>query len=243
MSTAPTGQWDAKLLFATVAVVPVSPLRVTLDGPALAHILDGTITTWLHPDLRALNPDGIRDRDGVLVPDAPIVLLQGPLATSASLHATMTRYVPSYSGAAIRAAPKYTSEEALLTVLAGLAYSFSVALLRSFNAGIQIARCCWRPTPLPCQQHSTGLLVNREVLLSKFFADCPSRWGHLCLCPWHPPPSSGCQPSLLASGRLIATLIHAPPGDCWRLVRNAVCRFVWTHARTQTPQEEEREAA
>ena len=59
-----------------VATVAVTPLQVTLDGPTLAMILDGIITTWLDRRIVALNPNGILMPDGDPLTDTPSNVLR-----------------------------------------------------------------------------------------------------------------------------------------------------------------------
>eukprot|EP00667_Euglena_gracilis_P029990 EG_transcript_40670 len=65
VSTAPPVSSPAvgvyNLVLGSEAVVAVSTVaNLVLDGLTLAKILNGDITTWLHPDIVALNPGGIK---------------------------------------------------------------------------------------------------------------------------------------------------------------------------------------
>eukprot|EP00667_Euglena_gracilis_P001645 EG_transcript_1645 len=130
------------LVLGGVAVIAVSPLAgVTLNVLTLAKILNGDITTWLHPDIVALNPNGLT-LSGVVVKNnsQPIVLLQGPIATSAPLAALLRRYYPVYTGAAIQAAARYPREMLLWSAVVGIPYAFSVtAMVGQFPAELQMA--------------------------------------------------------------------------------------------------------
>eukprot|EP00667_Euglena_gracilis_P011959 EG_transcript_12246 len=92
------------LVLGSELVVAVSTMtNLVLDGPTLAKILNGDITTWLHADIVALNPGGLKANGKVLNNTAQrIVLLQGPTAASAALKALMLSYDPAYTGAAMQ---------------------------------------------------------------------------------------------------------------------------------------------
>eukprot|EP00667_Euglena_gracilis_P009878 EG_transcript_10039 len=90
VSTAPPpsalGASVYSLVLGSEAVVGISTMtNLVLDGPTLAQILNGDITTWLHPAITALNPAGLKANGKPLTdPAQRIVLLQGPTATSAA---------------------------------------------------------------------------------------------------------------------------------------------------------------
>eukprot|EP00667_Euglena_gracilis_P008108 EG_transcript_8205 len=117
LSTAPlpSSTNAVTLVLAAQALAGISSYVLTLDGLTLARILNGDITTWLHPDVLALNPKGIRDSSGTALNDTAqrIVLLQGPTARSAPMTALMQRYYPAYTGAAVQAAELFTDPERL----------------------------------------------------------------------------------------------------------------------------------
>eukprot|EP00667_Euglena_gracilis_P000913 EG_transcript_913 len=118
------------VLFAGAGIVAFSAINVTLDGPTLARILDGRITTWRDPQIVALNPGGPIDKStGKLVADAPIALFQGPVASSQSLRAMLRAYLPDYNGSAIEISPFYASEDVLRSVVLGYQYGLSVTYL------------------------------------------------------------------------------------------------------------------
>eukprot|EP00667_Euglena_gracilis_P008151 EG_transcript_8241 len=130
MSTAPlpASANAVTLLLAAEAVVGISRYVLTLDGVTLAKVLNGDITTWLHPDIVALNPSGIRDSvTGQLVNDTAlrIVLLQGRTSGSTPVTALLQTYYPAYTGVAIQAAPRYTQSETLWSAVLGKPASFS----------------------------------------------------------------------------------------------------------------------
>eukprot|EP00667_Euglena_gracilis_P008413 EG_transcript_8522 len=109
------------LVLGSEAVVAISTFPgLVLDGLTLARILNGDITTWLHPDLAALNPGGLRVNGQPLNNTAQrIVLLQGPAATSAPLTALLRRYYPPYTGAALQAAERFPREALLWSGVIG----------------------------------------------------------------------------------------------------------------------------
>eukprot|EP00667_Euglena_gracilis_P009111 EG_transcript_9248 len=100
-----TAAGTCSLVLGSEAVVAISTVSgLVLDGLTLAKILNGDITTWLHPDIVALNPGGLRANGKVLNNTAQrIVLLQGPTSTSAALTALLRQYYPAYTGAAVQA--------------------------------------------------------------------------------------------------------------------------------------------
>eukprot|EP00667_Euglena_gracilis_P000964 EG_transcript_965 len=118
---------SSTLIFGGIAIVAISQVDAVLDVPTLARILDGTITTWLDPALRSLNPTGLFTAAGVPVTNAsqPILLLREPVATSAAVDELLRAAYPPYSGRAVRQAPAF-SAVALRSAL--LAYPFSLAL-------------------------------------------------------------------------------------------------------------------
>eukprot|EP00667_Euglena_gracilis_P000749 EG_transcript_749 len=132
VSTAPSAMPGVySLVLGSEAVVAVSTMsNLVLDGPTLAKILNGDITTWLHSDIVALNPGGLR-ANGKLLNDTAqqIVLLQGPTATSAPLTALLRQYYPAYTGAAIRAAERLPRETLLWSGVIGSPFAFSVSVL------------------------------------------------------------------------------------------------------------------
>eukprot|EP00667_Euglena_gracilis_P002265 EG_transcript_2264 len=120
------------LVLGSQAVVAVSTVaNLVLDGLTLAKILNGDITTWLHPDILALNHGGLRANGKVLNDTAQrIVLLQGPTAASAALTALLRRYYPAYTGAAVQqSAERFTREALLWTAVVGSPFTFSVTAL------------------------------------------------------------------------------------------------------------------
>ena len=121
VSTAAEQQnWDdtGLLLFAALATVAVSNFELVLNGPTLARIMNGDIRTWMHDDIKALNPQGIHDglAGGILNDSRRIEILQGPTCLSPFFKAAMAHYLPGYTGRAIRDAPSYTTEEGLQQV-------------------------------------------------------------------------------------------------------------------------------
>eukprot|EP00667_Euglena_gracilis_P006488 EG_transcript_6548 len=127
-TTPPTTAGAYSLVLGSEAVVAVSTLTgLTLTGLTLAKILNGDITTWLHPDIVALNPNGLK-LSGKLLNNSVqrIVLMQGPTAGSPSLASLLRYYYPAYAGAAVEAATKYPGEAQLWSAVVGTPYAFSV---------------------------------------------------------------------------------------------------------------------
>eukprot|EP00667_Euglena_gracilis_P017486 EG_transcript_18436 len=117
------------LLLAAQALVGISRYVLTLDGKTLARILDGDITTWLHADIVALNPNGIVDSvTGRALNDTTqrIVLLQGPTSTGPRVTALLQSYYPAYTGAAVLAAEPFGQPALLWSAILGTPYSFSI---------------------------------------------------------------------------------------------------------------------
>eukprot|EP00667_Euglena_gracilis_P000867 EG_transcript_869 len=137
---APTNGY--KLVFAGAGLAVISLMNVTLDGATLAGILQGDITTWLDPALTATNPSGIRDATGTVVTNAslPIQLLRGPMADSASLYSLMAQFRSQYTGAALKAAPMYASEDILRYHVLGSPLALAVTpYTGSFPSGLALA--------------------------------------------------------------------------------------------------------
>eukprot|EP00667_Euglena_gracilis_P000942 EG_transcript_942 len=131
-----------KLTFAGAGLAIVAQVNLTLDGLMLARILQGDITTWLHPALLALNPDGIRDARGAVITNAslPIQLLRGPIATKSSLTSLMAHFLPAYSGTALLAAPISASEDILRYRVLGNPLSLAVTPYGgAFPSGLLLA--------------------------------------------------------------------------------------------------------
>ena len=130
------------LIFAAVGIVAVSRMKVTLNTATLARILDGTVTTWLDDAITALNPEGLVDEAGVRLtdPTQPIILLQGPTCVSHSVSQLLKRHSPSYSGAAIKAAPSYSTEDSLVAAVSGTPYSLSLTVITTkVDLSLQVA--------------------------------------------------------------------------------------------------------
>eukprot|EP00667_Euglena_gracilis_P004267 EG_transcript_4288 len=117
------------LVLAAQAVVGISRFVLTLDGQTLARILNGDITTWLHKDIVALNPNGIFDSAGVALNDTAqrIVLLQGPTSRSGPLTALLQSYYPAYTGAAVQAAELFSVPEQFWSAVLGTPFAFAVS--------------------------------------------------------------------------------------------------------------------
>eukprot|EP00668_Euglena_longa_P026146 GGOE01032707.1.p1 GENE.GGOE01032707.1~~GGOE01032707.1.p1 ORF type:complete len:1109 (-),score=352.96 GGOE01032707.1:1408-4701(-) len=118
------------LLFAGVALVVITQYDLVLNLATLVRILEGNITTWLHPDLVALNPNGILDSTGNAItdPSQRIILLNGPTSVSVGFQALMRAYSPGFVGKALKAAYQLHTEEQLQIVVAGMAYTLSVTM-------------------------------------------------------------------------------------------------------------------
>eukprot|EP00667_Euglena_gracilis_P000880 EG_transcript_880 len=134
-----------RLVFAGVGLLVVSQMNVTLSGEVLARILDGSVTTWLDDSLVALNPRGIFNASGGMLQDRTlqIQLLSGPIATSATTQRLMAGYLPTYTGAAIRAVPPASSE----TVLRSLVAAHPLALAVTPMGGVVpngVSTAYWR---------------------------------------------------------------------------------------------------
>ena len=95
---------SATLAFAGIALGILCHFDIVVNGPVLAGILDGSITTWQHKAILALNPQGLQHRSHgpLLDAETPIQLLQGPVAGSRELDALMRTYAQEYTGAAIK---------------------------------------------------------------------------------------------------------------------------------------------
>eukprot|EP00668_Euglena_longa_P001795 GGOE01002110.1.p1 GENE.GGOE01002110.1~~GGOE01002110.1.p1 ORF type:complete len:1020 (-),score=318.40 GGOE01002110.1:1393-4317(-) len=138
--SAPTDGYS--LIFAGAGLVAISLVNVTLDGLTLAGILQGEITTWLDPALLALNPWGVRDSNGDVITNAslPIQLLRGPMASSSSLISLMVDFLPTYTGAALLAAPISTSEDVLRYSVLGNPVALAVTpFTGDFPSGLLLA--------------------------------------------------------------------------------------------------------
>ena len=129
-------QNGATLAFAGVALVAICHFDVVLNGAVLADILQGTITTWLHPAVKALNPRGINNsaHGALTAATQQIELLRGPAAGSPELDVLMQTYNARYSGAAIKAARAFADEEALQSAVVQNLYALSVTPLSGFLA-------------------------------------------------------------------------------------------------------------
>eukprot|EP00667_Euglena_gracilis_P000840 EG_transcript_840 len=130
-ATPPSTPGVFSLALGSEAVVSISQFRLTLDGRTLARVLNGDIKTWLHPEILALNPAGIRTAAGQVLNDTnqSIVLLQGPTAGSAPLTALLRQFYPAYTGAAIQAAERLSREMLVWTAVLGTPYSFAVTTM------------------------------------------------------------------------------------------------------------------
>eukprot|EP00667_Euglena_gracilis_P002109 EG_transcript_2108 len=132
VSTAPPpGAGVYSLVLGGEAVVAVSMVaNLVLDGRTLARILNGDITTWLHADILALNPNGIRTGGKLLNNTAQrIVLLRGPTTASKPLTALLQQYYPAYTGAALQAAEWFPREALLWSGVIGSPFTLSVTAL------------------------------------------------------------------------------------------------------------------
>eukprot|EP00667_Euglena_gracilis_P001340 EG_transcript_1340 len=130
------------LLLAGISVVVVSQYNLTLDGATLARILEGDIRTWLHPDLLALNPAGIRDAAGNAITDGnqSILLINGPATGTAAFQDVMHRISPTFAGKALQAADYYPTEDLLRNMVAGLPFALGIAtFVGDFSTRLQFA--------------------------------------------------------------------------------------------------------
>eukprot|EP00668_Euglena_longa_P009835 GGOE01011904.1.p1 GENE.GGOE01011904.1~~GGOE01011904.1.p1 ORF type:complete len:1158 (+),score=291.59 GGOE01011904.1:377-3475(+) len=119
------------LLLGGVGIGVMSQVDAVLDISTLARILDGNITRWLDPAVRALNPNGLFTTAGVRVTDGSqrITLLKGPVATSAAVASLMQASYSSYTGKALHGAANYSSEIMLRSALLAYSYSLSIGTL------------------------------------------------------------------------------------------------------------------
>eukprot|EP00667_Euglena_gracilis_P004807 EG_transcript_4833 len=185
VSTAPLSTSSASsgvysLMLGIEAVVVVSTMtNLVLDGLTLAKILNGDITTWLHQDIVALNPNGLRANGQLLNNTAQrIVLLQGPTASGTALVALMQQYYPAYTGAAIQAAERLSREDLLWTAVIGTPFAFSVTALvgtlpaELLSAGI-VSSGGVAVTPSPaamaaCTSAASYDPVSQDIAISPF---------------------------------------------------------------------------
>eukprot|EP00668_Euglena_longa_P011056 GGOE01013413.1.p1 GENE.GGOE01013413.1~~GGOE01013413.1.p1 ORF type:complete len:1173 (+),score=488.91 GGOE01013413.1:214-3519(+) len=145
-SLVPNTNNDFSLTFAAVGVALISAYNVVFDGPTLAKILDGRITTWLDPAIVALNPGGITDTAGQNLTNRTqsIVLLRGPVGAVEMLTDVLRSYDASYTGNAIAAAPRYLSNSVLITAVVGTSYSLAVTTLAgSYSSQVRVAQFQW----------------------------------------------------------------------------------------------------
>ena len=94
-------------------------------------LLQGDITTWLHPDILALNPDGLVHRSQGLLTDATqaIQLKRGPVAGSRDVQELMRTYAVDYNGSAITAAPSFPTEDMLRAAVVQSPYALTLTPL------------------------------------------------------------------------------------------------------------------
>eukprot|EP00667_Euglena_gracilis_P000630 EG_transcript_630 len=131
-----------KVVLAGIAVVVISQCNLTLDLPTLAAILNGSITTWLHPDIQRLNNAAIRLSDGtrILDPAQRIVLFNGPAFQDPFLADLLRSYVPTFTGAALAAARYFSSDDLLRAAVAATRYSLGIsAMVGSFPNNVLFA--------------------------------------------------------------------------------------------------------
>eukprot|EP00668_Euglena_longa_P026247 GGOE01032847.1.p1 GENE.GGOE01032847.1~~GGOE01032847.1.p1 ORF type:complete len:1182 (-),score=408.89 GGOE01032847.1:274-3576(-) len=141
--TSASAHSGVKLIMAGIGVVVISQYNLTLDLPTLAAILDGNITTWLSPALLQLNNGIIRQSDGTQVTDASqrIMLINGPTFEDPFLADTLRTYVPSFRGAAMSAARRFSSDDLLRAAIAATPYSLGIsAMVGSFDSNLLFAR-------------------------------------------------------------------------------------------------------
>eukprot|EP00667_Euglena_gracilis_P000897 EG_transcript_897 len=128
------------VLVGGMGVVAVSGVDAVLDVPTLARILEGTITMWLDPAIRRLNPGGVFTAAGAPVSNASqsIQLLRGPVSTSATVEFLLRAFYPAYTGRALRQAANVTSG-ALRGTAAAYPYSLALTTLSGvFPAGLRL---------------------------------------------------------------------------------------------------------
>jgi phosphate transport system substrate-binding protein len=131
------------LPFAGVGYLMCGRVPVILDAATLGKILDGDIDTWLHADIKALQPAAsgcpshgcIQDvsyGSTVNITNAAqkILLFKGPAVQSESFKAALKKLYPGYKGgnalAAVPAERTFTNEDAMRSALIGQAYSFGI---------------------------------------------------------------------------------------------------------------------
>eukprot|EP00668_Euglena_longa_P026143 GGOE01032704.1.p1 GENE.GGOE01032704.1~~GGOE01032704.1.p1 ORF type:complete len:1098 (-),score=352.84 GGOE01032704.1:1382-4642(-) len=125
------------LLFAGVALVVITQYDLVLNLATLVRILEGNITTWLHPDLVALNPSL---NSSITNSSQQIILLNGPMSYFDSFTDSMRRYSPNFTGHALQAAQAFDSEDQLRIMVAGTPWSLAVTSSNGeFSSLIQFA--------------------------------------------------------------------------------------------------------
>eukprot|EP00667_Euglena_gracilis_P000498 EG_transcript_498 len=140
--TSTTAHTGVKLALAGIAVVVISQYNLTLDLATLAAILEGTITTWMHPDILRLNNGVLRQSDGTRVTDASrrIVLINGPTFQDPFLADLLRAAVPSFTGAAMAAARYFSSDDLLRAAVAATPFSLGISVMvGSFDSNLLFA--------------------------------------------------------------------------------------------------------
>eukprot|EP00667_Euglena_gracilis_P000302 EG_transcript_302 len=138
--TAAVAHSGVKIVLAGVAIAVISQNNLTLDFPTLAAILEGNVTTWLHPAILRLNAAGVWDSDSnpITDPTQRIVLLQGPISQDSFLINTIRKYVPSFTGVAMAAARYFSSDDLLRAALSATPFSLGISTVQgTFDSNLQ----------------------------------------------------------------------------------------------------------
>eukprot|EP00667_Euglena_gracilis_P001972 EG_transcript_1970 len=140
LSHTAAGPSSVQLVVGGVAVAIISQYNITLDLPTLAAILDGNITTWLHPDMLRLNGRVLLGMSGLTNPFQRIVLFNGPTTQDSFLINTLRSYVPGFAGVALAAARCFPTESMLRGAVSATPFSLAVsALVGSFDSNLRFA--------------------------------------------------------------------------------------------------------
>ena len=112
VQTRPPADYDKGQASASSACASASSFQIVLDSRTLVGILDGAITTWLHPDILALNPDGIHFLSGARLTNSSkqIQVLSGLVSRNFAVLKLMRNLQTTFTGRAVWTAPVYDTE-------------------------------------------------------------------------------------------------------------------------------------
>lgn len=115
------------LLFAGLGAAVVSNFNFVLDGPTLAQILAGQITTWLDPKIVTLNPGGLVNSSGSPLTNTnqKIQMIYSPFMAVTSFNAMMQQYFPSYQPPTAPSSV-YATDLIVCSAVAALPFALSV---------------------------------------------------------------------------------------------------------------------